>query len=132
LRRKRDSSRGDPAYRDLARQRIVLLYRMAVEAARRGDVGYARDLGGLAWEMYRSTRARIPRWLKRGLCRRCHAPLIPGVTARVRLRSQGRRFSYVTVTCLACGWTRRYPYKTGDRPAPGGAAENAGKPEEEG
>jgi len=97
-------------YRDITRQRILLLYRKAVAEARRGDIEYARRLTALAWDIYKSTRVHAPRWFKRGLCRRCLAPLIPGVTARVRLHSQGG-FSYVTVTCLLCGWTRRYPYK---------------------
>jgi ribonuclease P protein subunit RPR2 len=97
-------------YRDIARQRILLLYRRAVTEAKRGNIKEARRLATLAWDIYKATRVHVPRWFKRGLCRRCHTPLIPGVTARVRLHSQGR-FSYVTVTCLLCGWTRRYPYK---------------------
>ncbi len=49
-------------------------------------------------------RIRIPRAYRRKFCRRCHAYLVPGATARVRIH-HGR----VVVTCLRCGFQRRYP-----------------------
>jgi len=102
-------SKHSRLYTDIARQRIIRIYKLAVERARQGDVEYARRLGLYAWNLYKSTRVRIPRYIKRGICRRCGTPLIPGLTARVRLHSQGG-MSYVTVTCLYCGWMRRYRY----------------------
>lgn len=101
--------------RDIARQRYEILYTLAVEAVRRGEAEYARMLTSLMRRIAEKTRVRIPRRIKRGICKNCGAPLVPGLTARVRLRSQGG-MSYRVVTCKLCGWLHRYPYKT-RRPA---------------
>ncbi|MCE4620136.1 MAG: ribonuclease P Rpr2/Rpp21/SNM1 subunit [Desulfurococcales archaeon] len=98
--------------RDLVRQRIQILYQLAVEAAKRGDYEYASRLGGLIRELSSSTRTRIPRRIKRWMCKQCNIPLIPGVTATVRLRRQGK-FSYLVIRCRHCGWIHRRPYKKG-------------------
>ena len=100
------SSRFRELARDLAYQRALLLYRMAVEEARRGDIGAARRLVEHALELLKRMRLRKPYPLRRLVCKNCRAPLIPGVTAQVRL-SEGR----VVVRCLACGYIRRYPYR---------------------
>ncbi len=96
--------------RDLVIQRSRILYRLALDYARRGDVEQARRLGERIIRLSLATRTRLPRSIRRGLCRRCHAPLIPGVTARVRLRRDGRS-AYISVACLNCGWITRYRYK---------------------
>lgn len=44
--------------------------------------------------------------IKRTTCKHCHALLIPGVTARVRVRR--RRERHIVVTCLDCSTVRRY------------------------
>ncbi|HDR73435.1 MAG TPA: ribonuclease P [Methanoculleus sp.] len=49
------------------------------------------------------TRVRIPRALRRRYCRRCHAYLVFGKNARVRIHG-----GKVVVTCRACGYQRRY------------------------
>lgn len=95
------------------------LHELAVEAARRGDYEYARMLTILTRRITERTRVRPPREVKRLVCRNCGVPLIPGVTARVRLRGQGG-LSYVVVTCTVCGWLHRYPYKTRRRGGGGG------------
>ncbi len=97
------------AYIDLVRQRYERVFKLAVESLRRNDRGYARELASYMLEMARRTRVRIPRSMKRSICKNCHIPLIPGLTARVRLRSQSRRFKYRVVTCLECGYIHRYP-----------------------
>ena len=96
--------------RDLVAQRIRILYSIALEAARKGDHTQASRVGSLIRLLSMRTRVRIPRNIKRGLCKNCNMPLIPGVTSRVRLRSQGK-FSYKVQTCINCGWIHRYPYK---------------------
>ena len=107
-RRRRHANRR--ALERLVRARIRILYEAALEAARRGDLDYSARLGGLIRELSTYTRVRIPRDVKKGLCKHCSAPLIPGLTARVRLVSQGG-FSYKVIRCLRCGWIHRYPYK---------------------
>jgi ribonuclease P protein subunit RPR2 len=99
-------------YVDIVRQRMKILYTLAIASVKQGDIEYARKLGELIKRMHQETRVKIPIAIKRGLCKNCNVPLIPGVTARVRLRTQGR-FSYIVVKCLVCGWIHRYPYKRG-------------------
>ncbi|MEB3774758.1 MAG: ribonuclease P [Desulfurococcales archaeon] len=106
---KRSRSRRS-LYKDLVRQRMQILYKQALDAARRGMREDAARLGGAIWRLHVETRIRMPRWMKRSLCKRCHIPLIPGVTATVRLRSQGC-LAYKTVKCQNCGWIHRYPYR---------------------
>ncbi len=102
---------------DLARQRIRILFRLSLDAARRGEYEYAKSLVDLIVRMSRANRARLPRRLKRSICKNCNIPLIPGVTARYRLRRDGAR-SWLVVRCALCGWIHRYPYKVRRRGEP--------------
>ncbi len=92
--------------REAAVRSIAALYREAVEALRRGDVELARRLTREAEEVRRAARLRKPRFLRFGVCRNCGAPLVPGLSARVRLHP-GRRITRVSVTCLICGYVFR-------------------------
>ncbi len=87
-----------------------VLYRLAVEDAREGDLDHARMLTSLIKKLSTRNRVRIPVDIKRGICKNCGVPLIPGLTSRVRLIQDGRS-SKIVVTCLICGWMHRYPYK---------------------
>ncbi|XP_071485135.1 ribonuclease P protein subunit p21-like [Diadema antillarum] len=44
--------------------------------------------------------------IKRTVCKKCSALLVPGVTATVRVR--GRRQRHVVVRCLDCGTIKRF------------------------
>ncbi|MEB3779081.1 MAG: ribonuclease P Rpr2/Rpp21/SNM1 subunit [Desulfurococcales archaeon] len=103
--------RGRRLLVDLVRQRIERIYLLAVEAAKRGEWDYSSRLGSYIKELSRATRVRMDRRIKRGLCKKCSIPLIPGVTATVRTRSQGC-FAYIVIRCRTCGWIHRYPYRT--------------------
>ncbi len=92
--------------REAAVRSIAALYREAVEALRRGDVELARRLTREAEEVRRAARLRKPRFLRFGVCRNCGAPLVPGLSARVRLHPE-RRITRVSVTCLICGYVFR-------------------------
>ncbi|MEB3806710.1 MAG: ribonuclease P Rpr2/Rpp21/SNM1 subunit [Desulfurococcales archaeon] len=111
---KRNRRRSRAILKDLVLQRIEILYGIAVQKAREGEWDYAARLGSLIKEMSTTTRVRPPRRIKRALCKRCNLPLIPGVTASLRLKSQGR-FSYIVIRCARCGWIHRMPYKKGGR-----------------
>jgi ribonuclease P protein subunit RPR2 len=91
-------------------QRYSYLYNLAHKEARAGNIEYAAQIGKYLKELAKKAGVRLPRRIKRSLCKNCGLPLIPGVTARVRIRSQGC-FSYKVVTCKRCGWIHRYPYK---------------------
>ncbi|HIQ24094.1 MAG TPA: ribonuclease P [Pyrodictium delaneyi] len=93
--------------RDIGIQSIHKLYVLAVEAARRGEIEYSRALLREADEIRRLLRLAKPVLLRRGVCRNCWAPLVLGLTARVRLVRDGRVTRRV-VTCLICGYKHRY------------------------
>ncbi len=96
--------------RDIAIQRIKLLYRYAVDEVRKGNVQLARRYMYIAKRIAAKARVKLPRSIKRSICKNCLVPLVPSVTSRVRLKSEGRG-SRIVVTCLVCGWIHRYPYK---------------------
>lgn len=87
-----------------------ILYTISMNAARAGDIEYSKHLGELIKKLHQRTRIRIPFYIKRGLCKKCHVALIPGRTASIRLKSQGK-YSYIVIRCLVCGQIHRYPYK---------------------
>lgn len=97
--------------REIARERIILLYKLAVERARKGDHVLARRYVEIMLKISAKARVKPPRYIRRGYCRSCKIPLIPGVTSRVRVRSKGS-VTRVVVSCLACGWMRRYVVET--------------------
>jgi ribonuclease P protein subunit RPR2 len=97
---------------DLAEQRIERLFELAEVAAKDGREQRSQRYIELARAIGMRYRVRIPKHLKMRLCKRCYALLIPGKTARVRLRSE-----YMTTTCLRCGEQMRRPYKTPRAPS---------------
>jgi len=100
--------------KDLAIQRARYLYELAISEARRGRLWLARRYVELAIKYGHKARVKLPKYIRRGYCRRCKVPLIPGLTSRVRIQSEGRG-SRVVVTCLVCGWRRRYMIKASKR-----------------
>lgn len=78
--------------------------RLLEEAERvvKEDPERAHRCAEAAWRIKLKHRADLPGRYRRSVCRRCHGFLMPGVTARVRLR-RGR----VVTRCLRCGATRR-------------------------
>lgn len=88
----------------IAKERIERLFELA-EREFGHDPELTRAWLELARRISMRTRVRIPRELKRRMCRSCHRMLVPGRSARVRLK-RGR----VCITCLACGRVMRYPY----------------------
>jgi len=44
--------------------------------------------------------------IKRTICKKCSALLVPGVTATVRMK--GRRQKHMVVTCIDCGRVKRF------------------------
>uniref|UniRef100_A0A7C3J3P8 Ribonuclease P protein component 4 n=1 Tax=Candidatus Methanomethylicus mesodigestus TaxID=1867258 RepID=A0A7C3J3P8_9CREN len=93
---------------DIARQRIDRLINMAAEkASSRPDL--SRRYISMALTISRRTRIRIPRSKKRLFCKKCTTFLLPGKTARVRVRQH--RSPHVSVCCLVCGHVKRYPLR---------------------
>ena len=101
--------------RDIGYQAALKLLKMAYKEEAEGLSDLSRRHAELALTLLRRVRVRLPSRWRRRVCRRCYTMLIPGVTCRVRIRAQGSRGSHVTMTCLRCGWRRRYYIKGGTR-----------------
>ncbi|MEZ0345058.1 MAG: ribonuclease P [Infirmifilum sp.] len=93
--------------KDLAYERIERLLEFAAKVYVE-EPGLADRYGEIAMAIARKARIRYPETLKARVCRRCGAFLVPGETMRVRVKRRGE-MKYVAVTCLKCGYTRRYP-----------------------
>lgn len=94
--------------KDLAIQRATILYNTSVKMLKLGLVEVARREIELGLRLLRKARARKPLLYRRYVCKNCLVPLIPGLTARVRIRSN-RKQVIITLTCLQCGWVMRKP-----------------------
>jgi len=91
----------------IALERIDILFTLAEKV-----FPYSKELAKryveLALEIQKKAKVRMPRRWKRRYCKRCHAFWVPGVTCRVRLRSD--KMPHVVYKCLECGHIERYPY----------------------
>jgi ribonuclease P protein subunit RPR2 len=92
--------------RDIARERIEILFRLAREAFRE-DRELSKRYLALAKRIGMRARVQIPRELKLFVCKGCGSLLIPPENCRVRVRSDGN--PRVVLTCLDCGRVKRFP-----------------------
>lgn len=102
--------------RELALERIKRLIKLA-EQIRHVEPELADRYGSLALMIARKAQIGYPDFLKARVCRRCGAWLAPGSGARVRVKARGK-MKYIAVTCVKCGYTRRYPLKRERVPKP--------------
>ncbi|MCD6348480.1 MAG: ribonuclease P [Candidatus Korarchaeota archaeon] len=93
--------------RDLARQRIVRLLRMA-DYIYPQEPELAMKYGELARRLALRTRVEIPKEWKWRYCRRCESFLYPGINAEIRVRE--KRFPHLVIRCEICGSIGRMPY----------------------
>ncbi len=111
------TGRKQKAYtRDLARQRINWLLDLA-DQIHSVEPQLADRYVQLAMKIAKKARIHYPPRLKARACRRCGAYLAPGITAQVRITSDGGT-KYIVVKCLKCGYERRYPLR-GNKKAEG-------------
>ncbi|MDD1724990.1 MAG: ribonuclease P [Methanospirillum sp.] len=89
--------------RQIAQERIDILFKQA-DRFFSWDPYYSNRCVVHACHIAMKERIRIPSYLRRRYCRRCRTYLVPGRTGRVRIH-RGR----VIITCLSCGWHRRFP-----------------------
>jgi ribonuclease P protein subunit RPR2 len=89
--------------REIGAQRIDRLLTLSEQAVRDGREDRARRYVGIARAISAKTRVKMPK--ERMFCRRCNAPLMPGISCTVRLSNHK-----VTTTCNMCGEVRRHPY----------------------
>ncbi len=105
--RTRKPSRKPKWQREIAKERIEILFRLAEKEFSSGMKDLANRYVNLARKIAMRYNVRVPAHLKRRFCKKCHAYLVPGVNARVRIRSKQK---YVLITCLECGHKMRFPY----------------------
>jgi ribonuclease P protein subunit RPR2 len=98
-----ERSRKKPEYQlKIARERIEILFDEA-EKARKDGPDLAKRYVQLAKKIGMRYNVRIPKHLKRKYCKYCYS----------MLPAEGRRLKngIVTIKCLSCNKTIRYPYK---------------------
>jgi len=92
--------------RQIARERIEILLRMARQALRK-DPTLSKRYVELARLIGMKSGVRLPKYDKMFICKGCGIILIPGSNCRVRTRSETG--TTVLITCLECGSKKRYP-----------------------
>jgi ribonuclease P protein subunit RPR2 len=94
----------DSATRQIAKQRIQILFQQA-EETRRENPQLASRYVEVARKIAMAAKIRLPTQYKRRICRNCNALLVPGDNCRVRVKQ--RREPHLVITCLACGHQTR-------------------------
>ncbi|MDD1729938.1 MAG: ribonuclease P [Methanospirillum sp.] len=89
--------------RHIASERISILFDQASRFFPE-DPSWSDRCVILARRIAMKERIRIPCELRRKFCRNCYRFFVPGVTMQTRIHR-----SRVVVTCVACGYHRRYP-----------------------
>lgn len=95
-----------PLIKDLARQRIFILFNKSLSTVTTNPE-LARRYVEIALAISRKSGVPIPKQFKLNYCKKCHSFLMPGVTARIRLRGKGKK--RLVIKCLSCGRIFRYP-----------------------
>jgi len=123
LRRSPRSQRRKREDEDLVVEEAIRLSKISFDAALRGDYAYSSHVNSVILRISQVTRVRLPLDIKRSFCKGCGVTLIPGVTARVRVRSEGKR-KYIVRRCLVCGYIHRLPLgQTPQRQSQGASSE---------
>ena len=90
--------------KDMAHQRIQRLFELASSEFKTRPERSNRYVL-LARRLSMRYRVRMPKELRRQICKHCHAYLVEGASARTRLQG-----THITTTCLVCGKQMRLPY----------------------
>lgn len=94
--------------RDIAIQRMRWLFEMAKNFFNI-DPALSNRCVEIALRISRRTNIPIPRRYQMMYCKKCHAYLMPGATATVRIRP--RRERHIVIKCLNCGRIFRRPLR---------------------
>ncbi|GEM_PF-200661 len=94
--------------RDLAIQRALILYSEAVKQLRLNRPDRARRYVEIGLRLLAKAKARKPMPYRRWVCKNCGLPLVPGLSATVRVRGD-RKHVILVRRCVFCGWVSRLP-----------------------
>lgn len=95
--------------RNIALERMLVLFNLGVEAVKKGDFELARRYGELIYRISMRVRVKIPRSIKRWICKNCRVIMVPGINVKIRTRRDGKTLRIIT-RCLTCGWIHRYEF----------------------
>ncbi len=90
----------------IANERIHILFSLAEECAKRGELDLASRYVELILKISRKYNIRIPKEIKYRICKKCHCLIVPGKNATVRLKN-----GKVVIKCTGYKNYKRYPYK---------------------
>lgn len=95
-----------------ALNQVLHLYKLAVDAAARGEWEWLPVLGRHIDRMYLKYRLKPVVRRRELVCKKCKNVNIPGVTTRVRIR-RASGMTYILYTCRNCGyqWKRIVRHK---------------------
>jgi ribonuclease P protein subunit RPR2 len=96
--------------KSVASERMFVLFELGIESVKNGDYELARRYGELIYRIAMKVRVKIPRNIKRWICKNCYVVMVPGINARIRIRRDGKTLRVIT-RCLTCGWIHRYEFK---------------------
>ncbi len=102
--------------REVAQDRMERLFRLAEALAgssNRGDEKLGKRYVALLKRISAHYKVRMPREIKNRICKGCNSVLVPGISCRVRIASQG----YIVYTCT-CGMQKRIALKGSSYPEP--------------
>ncbi|NLI62534.1 MAG: ribonuclease P [Methanosarcinaceae archaeon] len=88
----------------VAYERINILFRLAEKNYKTNPERSDRYVN-LIRQISMRQRVKIPRHIKRRICKYCYSFLVPGSNCRVRLKGE-----YVLTTCYNCGRKVHFPY----------------------
>lgn len=91
----------------VAKERIKILFEKAEEGFER-DPSMSHRWVKMAKKIAMRYNIRLPREMKRRVCKKCLRFLVPGTNSRVRTNAKQLA---VIVTCMECGNVMRFPYR---------------------
>lgn len=105
--RKKINKKKKDEQKDIADERIRILFAAAEEAAHNKDLKQADEYIEQIRKIAMKSNLKIPKEYKTKLCRYCYRYLLPPVTSRTRINSKQHR---IEVKCLNCGKIIFYPF----------------------
>ncbi len=91
----------------IAKERIKTLFSQAEKSAKESPV-YSRRYVELLKKIAMRYTIRLPKSIKRRLCKACNSFLIPGENCTVRTSPKQQA---VIITCKNCSYIQRFPYR---------------------
>jgi len=108
LKMRRRVYKKPPWQRRIAKERIKILFSLALKEVKKRNYERARRYVELLRKIGKRYNVRLSRRIKRQICKNCNIPLIPGLTAKVRIDS---RRKLLLIKCEECKKVYRRRYK---------------------